>query len=236
MDRLGDLKQTLPHNLAQARGFDVEWVILNYNSQDELATWAQQELSEEIENGRVLHAHEQDTDVFHMGRSRNMAFRIATGEFVFNVDADNFLPDGFIARLFEMMKEVPTRLAAARSSRLMHGLIGFWKHDLIEELGGYDETFFGYGLDDRDLIERAKKLDFGFRTIGGKPSKVERLGQTRHVKWINYKSKVHLRQMQEDNRDIMMANLKAGRFKANEGRPWGAGKLLVNFDKEVILS
>src|SRR5438105_1725028 len=92
-NRLWQLSQTFAPNLSavEADGSS-ELVLLNYNSQDGLGEWIRQ-FGSAIEAGTLRYVHERSDPHFHMAKAKNLAHLAATGEYVVNLDADNFIRD-----------------------------------------------------------------------------------------------------------------------------------------------
>ena len=92
-NRLWQLAHTMPRNLFAIRADGcAEMVLVNYNSQDRLDTWIRQFRSA-VEAGTLRYVHEQSDPYFHTAKAKNLAHLAATGEFVVNLDADNFIGD-----------------------------------------------------------------------------------------------------------------------------------------------
>ena len=237
MGRLYNLKETLPQNIEDNKNYpNLEFVILDYNSNDGLWDWMKENMSHEIENGRVSYYRTEEPKYFSMAHSRNIAFKMATGDIVNNLDADNFTRNKEI-KTTECWAEYLNRLANqqhekvifAKGKRAMHGRIGFYKKEFIELLGGYDENLLGYGHDDHDLVQRAWALGFSMFWWGGQY--IERIKTNRKEKNSNLERKWKI--TENENKEKSANNIKEGIFKANEGKHWGKAKLIKNFN-EII--
>lgn len=171
MGRAHHLKETLPQNIRDnpARdGVDVEFVVLNYNSADDLHEWmtTDQQMKAHIESGLVRYGKTTDPEFFHMSHAKNMAHRMATGDILCNLDADNFLGNRFVDLLHQNFAENMDIVInpSVRVSRLFgkedQGFFGrvVISKDNFMTLGGYDEKFSGWGGEDSDFLQRAKGL------------------------------------------------------------------------------
>ncbi len=182
MNRVKHLKDTLLQNLANnpdMEGLEVEFVVLNYNSRDseldkddpfldpvDMHEWmtTDPDMVEAIKSGRVVYARTEDPKTFHMSHAKNMAHRLATGDVVCNVDADNFTGEGFAAFLAEAFSKNPDIVinpSHGISKRMPEGETGFFGRVAISRqrfmgLGGYDEDYQGWGEEDTDFLRRAK--------------------------------------------------------------------------------
>jgi len=240
MNRLDDLMITLPANIhANASYPDCEFVLLDYNSSDGLGEWIRRKMKRHIESGKLIYYRTDEPKYYSMSHSRNVAFKVATGDIVNNVDADNFTFDGapcsmcFAEWLNEQAQLHPEKTVFAKTKQItiMHGRIGFHKAEFINDLGGYDEGFDGYGHDDQDIVERA--LGLGFNIVKWGSLYFYRIQTPPDKKNVNLKDDWD--ETRRRNRELSGRNLLSGRFKANEGRQWGKAVLTKNFKEEVVL-
>ena len=118
MGRAHHLKQTLPRNLADSvdssRPDAVEFVVLDYSSSDDLAEWitTNPELRPYLEAGILKFARSEGHTSFRHSHAKNMAHALATGDYVCNVDADNFLGFGFVHYLRAVFRRRPNAIVA----------------------------------------------------------------------------------------------------------------------------
>lgn len=241
MDRLYNLKQTLPKNIDDNNDYPLlEFVVLDYNSKDKLWKWMKKNMMKYIESGRVSYYRTEEPKYFSMSHSRNIAFKVAQGEIVNNLDADNFTVNNNINKVkFEswayyinrMANEQSSKVIFAKGKRSMHGRIGFYKKEFIEELGGYDEDLQGYGHDDHDLVQRAWALGYTMYWWGG--SYCSRLKTTRKEKNKNMLKPWKI--TEKENQEKSAKNLASGIFKANQGRHWGKATLIKNFVEKISI-
>ncbi len=238
MNRLEDIMITLPANIgANADYPELEFVLLDYNSSDGLGKWVARKMKKHIDSGRLVYYRAEEPEFYSMAHSRNVAFKVATGDIVCNLDADNFTFDGtpvslsWATWLGDMADNHPWRTVFCKTKQLtiMHGRIGFWKNEFIELLGGYNEELKGYGFDDQDLAERAVGLGFTLVKWGG--SYFYRIQTGSKKKDDNLKE--HWDKTRRENRELSRANLAKGIFKANDGRHWGKAALTRNFTTGV---
>ncbi len=172
MGRTHHLKQTLPRNLADlvdwSRPDAVEMVVLDYSSPDDLATWITTDpaLQPYREAGILRFARTAGQAFFRHSHAKNMAHALATGDYVCNLDADNFVGAGFADYLREVFERRPNAIVATSrlDSRLNEGAYkgSMGRIALSAEnfarLGGYDEiNFKGWSGEDTDLLIRAVK-------------------------------------------------------------------------------
>ncbi len=176
--RAHHLMKTLPANLAAEAGNpNVEFVILDYGSEDGLGEWIQQNFANELESGRIRYARTEQPH-FRMAHAKNMAHRVATGDILCNLDADNFIAPDFSQWLGKQFAREPNAVVSAqrigrwdlikeRGARVMRGLPATMevggiggriaiRSENFYKLGGYDEKIEGWGPDDLQFCLRAR--------------------------------------------------------------------------------
>lgn len=233
MGRLGDLMQTLPVNIGDNADYpDVEFVLLDYNSPDGLGDWVARNMMGLIESGKLVYARTTEPQWYHMAHSRNVAFKLASGEIVCNVDADNWTNAGFATYVNRLANECPEKAAFAKGRQLLRGRVGFFKREWLDLLGGYDESLDGYGHDDEDLLNRAVLQGFRLMRFGGRF--VRRICTEKDVKNANMREK-NLRVTEAMNRAMSARNIENGILTSNAGRNWGVATVMKNFREEVSL-
>lgn len=239
MNRVEDLKITLPYNIAANADYpNLEFVLLDYSSSDGLDAWIKRRMMQHIESGKLVYYRLEGRKYYDMCPSRNIVFKLATGDIVNNLDADNFTSDGkphdksWATWLNGFAQTVPHKTVFVKSKQLgiLHGRIGFWKEEFVNTLGGYDEDLVGYGHDDQNIVERALALGFQLCKWGG--TYFYRI-QTREKKNDNL-----LRPWQEtraENKKLTIEKLARGEYKANVGREWGKATVVKNFQEEIAV-
>lgn len=163
-NRTDHLKQVLPHNLAgNPRS---KFVILNYNTDDDLIEWLTTSHKAEMDEGRLVLYTYRDAPKFRIAHAKNMAHRcgiLEGGEVLVNLDADNYAGYGFEDFAVREFKAVPdiymwAGMIKGVLPRGISGRIVLTKHAFLK-VGGYDESKFEHwGSDDKDLNLRLKKL------------------------------------------------------------------------------
>jgi glycosyltransferase involved in cell wall biosynthesis len=166
MNRTVHLKETLLRNIQDNAGYDnVEFVLLDYGSQDGLYEWAEKELYPHIDSGILTYFHTKEPQFFHMSHSKNMAFRLATGDILCSLDADNYTGSGFASFINEMFNKeqgmfmAPPRIGPTKKWWDVQGRLCVKREDFYA-LRGYDERVMDYGYEDQDFKSR---LEFSGR-------------------------------------------------------------------------
>ena len=159
MNRLEHLQKTLPKNLADNADYEnLEFVILDYNSDDGLDNWVQENLKNW--HKKVVYFRTIEPQNYARSHSRNMVFRLATGDILCNLDADNFIGKGFASYINEGFSKNNNIYLEAQKENLQDivGKICFKKLD-FETLNGYDEKISNYGFEDNDFKNRLQNLN-----------------------------------------------------------------------------
>ena len=162
MGRLQHLSTTLPKNLADNIDYpNLEFVLVNYGDRTGLDEWVRGEMREHVESGRLVYHHSPDQPVWRFGHAKNIALRLATGDLLCNLDADNFAGHHFAFHLAERLREhdflVGSRFHQGKFETTFDpgtaGRVALprWAY---YQVGGYDESLHGWGHDDIDLCER----------------------------------------------------------------------------------
>ena len=163
MNRLNHFSQTILRNLEDNADYsELEFVLLDYNSSDGLENWVMENLQRYISSGRLIYYRTVEPRYFHRSHARNLAFRLASGEIVCNVDADNFTGKGFASNINKHFHKNQNSFLAVDftnreiNKRDTYGRIACMKKDFIE-IRGFDEKMDGYGYEDIDFCSRLKR-------------------------------------------------------------------------------
>lgn len=173
MNRLKHLQETLEKNILDNFLVDeVEFVVLDYNSQDGLEEWIAQYMMKYIEMGILVYYRTTDPVHYLRSHSRNMVFRLAEGKIVCNLDADNYLGEGFAEFMLKEFREKNKIFYTSDlSKRDVVGRVCLLKSDFMA-IRGYNEVFIGYGFEDVELFDRL--LDKGIEQCSFSQSEFSR--------------------------------------------------------------
>tara|TARA_Y100000034_G_scaffold130111_2_gene187791 strand:+ start:3530 stop:4357 length:828 start_codon:yes stop_codon:yes gene_type:complete len=227
MDRLKDLQLTLTQNMKDNSDYsNIEFVVLDYNSKrDDIESWIKSELMDLVESGKLVYGRTEEPEFYSMTKSRNLAFNLASGDIVNNVDADAYTKPGFATFVNKLANQQPKKAIFAKGKQLLRGRAGFWRREFIEDLGGYDEDIEDYGFDDWDIVNRAFCLGFTLMAFGGqfhdKSNRDKHNTENMLVKDYKY---TELR-----NKIISFNKILEGKIKAENGPPY---KVIKNFADE----
>lgn len=225
--RLHHLKQTLPVNLAAEAGNpNVEFVILDYGSEDGLGEWIHANYQPEIESGRIRYARSEQPH-FRMAHAKNMAHRVATGDILCNLDADNVIAPDFSKYLVEQFSRNPHSVVSVHPLTVSEkrkkaeplvvdgkrmrigdgfgGRLAISSQDFYR-IGGYDERHVGWGMDDVNFALRA-------RDAGLEPVRIPR-GLYGNV--IKHDNVDRLTELSQEGRQQSQEHMRPkGKFRAN---------------------
>jgi hypothetical protein len=226
--RFSHLKETFLKNLADNKDYsNCEFLILNYNCPDpRTEKWVKVDLMPYIDAGIVNYYHFPDGNYFHRAHARNLAFRLAKGKILCNVDADNFTGKRFASYLAALLtNDNNSFVCGPRDGRGLGGRIGVLRQHW-ELVGGFDERFESYGPEDIDFANRLcmtglrKKMILfeGFcHTIS-------------HSNQLRYRH--HDGDFMQEYRAIMKDNIKQKKLNPN-GDSFGHGRVLKNFSEWI---
>lgn len=163
-NRLAHIKETLIRNIQDNESYPaVEFNLLNYNSDDGMEEWVRQDMIPFIERKIFNYFKAPGPACFDHSHSRNMLFKLSTGDIFCNLDADNFAGENFAFYINEIMnREGPARVMVrskelkSERERNTSGRVCMHR-DSFFKINGYDERMKGHGFEDTDLIRRLVK-------------------------------------------------------------------------------
>jgi hypothetical protein len=234
--RAQHIKQTLPRNLADNPS--AKFILLNFNSPDDLVPYLQSAHARDIESGRLVVYSLMESGPFQMARAKNLAHRCAMREgadILCNVDADNATGPGFAeylqcmfdqARYDRDMFACPNiflwaRVIPGQGKRGVSGRIAMTSRAFLLA-GGYDERYADWGPDDKDMTARLERL-------GLLPVEIEDcyLDAIRHKDKLRFREYPHARP--EPGATSHDGYLGSECTVANSGN-FGCGTVYRNFD------
>ncbi len=245
MGRLHHLKETLPQNLADNRDYpNLEFLLLNYGGRDGLDEWVRTEMKEHLESGRLVYYHSPEQQRFRCAHAKNMAMRLATGELLCNVDADNRTGHHFAFHVAQRLQEYDFLVGCLYPNDRLdlycdQGTAGriAVRRPAFYDAGGFDEVMLGWGYDDLDFYERLKALGYRGASIDGRflncipHSDAERAAHT-GVEDIGGAMRAD-EGTARDNRERSRRNIEEGNLVLNAGQI-GCGSILQNFQTSTI--
>lgn len=175
--RLEHLSATLPKNMKDNEA--ATFVVLDYNDQNGVSAYIQNEYRADLESGRLIFYKNKDAPKFRMGNAKNQVQRCAMREgadILVTLDADNLTGPGFVNYLMDKFGADPElsfmcpdfsvlpprgkRFNVNNPSRLARGFAGrlaIRRNDFLK-VGGYNESFETWRGEDIDIIARLNRL------------------------------------------------------------------------------
>lgn len=156
-NRLWQLKETLSSNL-RALPEDCELVLVDYGSTDGLATWIWETFRPFIQNGTLRFFEVRNPVRWSSPSAKNLAHRLGVGDYLFNLDADNYVSTDDIQMIRDLQViGTPCHQFSGRFGDGSFGRIGL-SRALFLKMGGYDETMLPMGAQDFDILRRLSAL------------------------------------------------------------------------------
>lgn len=220
-NRLCHLSQTLPQNIADA-GENVEFVVVDYTSDDGLSDW----IKPFVSNGLVNYFRAEGQQFWKNSHAKNVAALASTGDIICNVDADNYITNGFTQYIIDFYKSNNGVSTAPPATPGVTGRIAMKRQDFLD-IGGYNELYdLGWGCEDIDLVARARGC--------GLPVSIIDLRYLRQIAHSNkmrgeYSKVKEIWVSNEKSLAIMNRTLEANQFIANADGPWGCCDLIKNY-------
>lgn len=168
-NRTQHLRLTLPRNLADNPY--AKFVVLDYNTQDDLLEYLFTEHGAEIESGRLVVYSHLDAPIFRMAHAKNMAHRcgmLEGGTTLVNLDADNLTGEFFDVFIRGYRRDDTFFWANMVKGAMPRGISGriVVSDNAFLKAGGYDEhKFNGWGSDDKDFNIRLRNLGYNAAQI-----------------------------------------------------------------------
>lgn len=193
-NRIHQLKQTIDVNIETLKKHsDVEWVVVDYESTDGLDEY----IKNYIEKYEFIKYYQTKNAEYSIPIAKNLCARLSIGNYLFNLDCDNFLDD-----IIEQIKTTDQGVFCNEYLKGTFGRIGLHKN-IFKQLGGYDENFYPSSVHDNDLLLRCINIGYEFKNI---PNKTPAIDNSKEDTVCNFKTKLSWEKMKECNLVIMKYN------------------------------
>lgn len=200
-------------------GDDLEYVLLNADSPDDMHEWVMDELRSYIRDG-VLSYYRATAEIpiYSIPVADNTVIRLATG------DAVNLITTSYVKEIRAILSAEkagrPLACAPAPCERGTTGRLTLMKREFLS-LGGYDERLLNWGYQDIDFARRAQASGMTLhpwtRATAG--------GVIQHPNAERNRFQATLEPLTQSNaRNAALSNraISSGQLVANRGQPWGA--------------
>ena len=244
MNRLSDFQQTIFQNIEDNKFYpNLEFVLLDYSSGDELSQWVKDNLHHHMLSGRLNYYRTERHTHYKPSHSRNVSFRLAQGEIIVNVDADNYVGIGFARHINLCMSTqdnhvmaIPENFLLPDSDKmLLQGRFALYRQDL-HFLGGFDEHLDdhgGYSNEDVDLVFRA--MMSRYQVVGFSKKHMKRIYTPVERRTINMAfSRNDYNQTKAINEKLIGQKLGKGQIQVNP-QGWGRDVVVKNFTEKILL-
>jgi hypothetical protein len=135
----------------------VEFVLVDFGSEDGLKMWINNTFRKELETGYLRYHYSEDLPLWHMSKAKNIAHHLAKNEILVSLDCDNYT--GYRGGKFVLEQFYPDeKIIFHQFGEYKDGSCGRISvlRDFFKKVGGYDESFEPMGYQDIDLIMRLK--------------------------------------------------------------------------------
>jgi hypothetical protein len=206
-------------------GGDIEYVLLNADSPDDMHEWVMDELRGYIRDGVVSYYRATAAiPTYSIPTADNTTARLAAGEAVSNLNADNLITTSYVGEIRAILaagqEGRPLACAPSPCDRGTTGRVTLFKRDFLS-LGGYDERMMNWGYHDVDLVRRAWASGMTIhpwtRATAGNVIAHSNDERTRFQQ-----APEPLAQSNARNAALSSQALRSGQLVANRDRPWGA--------------
>lgn len=173
MNRLHHLEQTLLTNILDNEDYpDVEFVLLDYNSSDQLENFVRTSLQQYIDNGTLIYYRTSGPLYFNRSHSRNLAFKLASGDLICNIDADNYTGKHFASYLNDEFNKEDGMFLTVIGQLFKKDVLGriCVRREDFYKIRGYDEKMSNYGFEDYDFVNRLEMAGLKKRMFHNNPS------------------------------------------------------------------
>ena len=252
------LKETYIKSIEAASEYDCEFILLNYNSKDDLDQWVNDTLGLLMEQGKVKYYTTKEPKYFNMSHAKNVAHLLASKELICNLDADNTLTKDYMEYVFSVFRKNKNQITYGTSNAGGRNCI---HRDNFYKLNGYDEELIGCARDDRDFRMRAAMLGIHSKKHQSPNCNVfiQHTDDLRVAHYDPQETRKMLNQKYEEefvleneeelsirhkhvfnsvkyNSWKTWKNLQEQKFKANVGKEWGQAKVFGLDGKEFYVT
>lgn len=221
INRLHQLEKTWERNrVAIENGDNVEWVIADMGSTDGLWEFMKDKTSDKIHYFRATEILPYSIPI-----SKNIAARLSSGDYVFNLDIDNFVDD-----IEEQIRANNYGGVCCNTFRMgVFGRIGCPKRDFIS-IGGYDESLLPAAQHEQDLMARGRLAGVDFKNIGHKSKPIQ---NTKEETTKNMKGLPPWEEM--NNINTIKSKQNQANKVVNPNKTHRKGLFIHNFERTVAL-
>ena len=153
-DRFNSLICTLPSNIEKLPQNCCICVVDYGSKSDAGERWLLEQYSSEVRSGRLIVFRVNNDLDWSAPKAKNLAHRLVSSEYMFNLDCDNFISDQDVSCILNMASEKLPCQQFCPEAQGSYGRIGV-PSETFYHLGGYDEGMLPMGYQDVDFWVRA---------------------------------------------------------------------------------
>jgi glycosyltransferase involved in cell wall biosynthesis len=220
-NRFHQISQTLPLNLADNKDHRdmIEFVVVDFSSRDGLQDWIFSNFREPLDEGYLRYIFTDEMKTWHASIAKNTAHYHASGEYLMNLDGDNFTGSNGGMYIYDQFLKYGDKLLFHQHNGIRGGgtcgRIGMHRR-FFHEIGGYDESFEPMGNQDVDLIRRLREFGLTYKCFpGGDFPKALTNSKTESIQFC--RPGLTWEQMERKNARISRLNIYTGNLIANGG-------------------
>jgi len=220
-NRFHQISKTLPANLEDNRRHKdrVEFVVVDFGSIDGLGEWLLANFRQELDDGYLRYYFTDKMVNWHASVAKNTAHYYACGEFLVNLDGDNFTGRNGGAYVINQFSKYGNKLLLHQYNGMpgqgTFGRIGMHRQ-FFHIIGGYDESFEPMGCQDVDLIRRLYEFGLTYRCFTH-PKYLRSIPNTKQESIKYCGSSLPWVEMERRNERRSRANIYAGDLIVNHG-------------------
>jgi hypothetical protein len=142
-NRYPQFRQVYDINLSRL-GPDDEWIVVDVDSDDDLSEWVPTDTRVKLHNHAML--------PLHFAKLYNVSHRLGNGDYLVNLDADNYLGPKFR----DWVQSLQGAVGHSWSQDWHDGTYGrvAIPRQAFYSVGGYDEKLLPCGFQDTDILQR----------------------------------------------------------------------------------
>jgi glycosyltransferase involved in cell wall biosynthesis len=139
---------------------NTEWVIVDCGSRDGVSEFMKEFINSPGHCDRIHYYRTLNFKNYSIPIAKNFSLRISSGDYLFNLDVDNFIGDA----TENIMKMAPKGVCCNVFRKGVYGRIGC-SREMFNKVGGYDESFLPAGKHDTDFKMRCELMGYNFIDI-----------------------------------------------------------------------
>ena len=221
-NRFYQFKQTFYHNLEIIKNNkNTEWIIVYCDSSDDISDFMNYFIKSSKHINRIHYYKTINFKNYSIPIAKNFAARLSSGDYLFNLDIDNFIGDVTES----IIKLAPKGICCNVMKKGVYGRIGY-SREMFDKVGGYDESFLPAGKHDTDLKLRCGLIGYEFIDI---PYKIEAILNSKEETTKNIESDLDWKTMNFINGKKMKDNISSKNFHPN--KEFTKCELIHNFSR-----